>query len=172
MKRMLSRLDKWHGGLIETLTPLDEREYAARPSEGEWSVAEIMQHLCMVEAGALKMLRSQIGQAPPDGRGPGLRQRLLPFSLLVGRRPIRVKAPKFVEPLDAPPQDEALAKFKDLREQLKAFAAEQGAARLRRLRMKHPFFGDLDGVRAVWFVGYHEMRHHRQIREVIKKVRR
>ena len=35
---------------------------------------------------------------------------------------------------------------------------------------KHPFLGEIDGIATVSFVGYHELRHYKQIREVIKKL--
>jgi hypothetical protein len=36
--------------------------------------------------------------------------------------------------------------------------------------MQHPFLGKLSGVKAVAFIGYHEQRHRKQIREIIRKV--
>jgi hypothetical protein len=37
---------------------------------------------------------------------------------------------------------------------------------------KHPFFGEIDGTATISFIGYHELRHYKQIREVIKKLDR
>jgi len=35
---------------------------------------------------------------------------------------------------------------------------------------KHPFLGEIDGTATISFIGYHELRHYKQIREVIKKL--
>jgi hypothetical protein len=36
--------------------------------------------------------------------------------------------------------------------------------------MKHPFFGDMDGAAAISMVAFHEQRHLKQIREILKKL--
>ena len=40
--------------------------------------------------------------------------------------------------------------------------------RFRNLVFTHPFLGEIDGVATVSFIGYHELRHYKQIREVLE----
>jgi hypothetical protein len=167
MKRVLARLDAVHERLLNAVAPLDAEQFARRPSEVEWSVAEVVHHLCLVEQRVLQGLEKELAQ-PPQRLGP--LYRLIPYSLLVGRRVRRVRAPKFVEPLNPPPKEEVIENYNRLRASLKALSDEHGRARLSQVVMKHPFLGKHDGVRAVAFVGYHEQRHYKQIQEIIKKL--
>jgi hypothetical protein len=149
---------------LSVVSPLAPDIYSQRPTAGEWSVAEIVHHLCLVEARVIKELESAIALPP---RRVGFLRRFLPISI-VGVRLVRVKAPKAMNPLDAPDKHEALAGFESTRNNLKTLCATHGAERFRNLIFKHPFLGEIDGVATVSFVGYHEQRHYKQIREVLK----
>ena len=94
MKKALKRLDSVHQKLISAISPLEPDIYARRPAEGEWSVAEIVQHLCLVEGRVTKELEAAIAREP---RRVGFFRRLIPTSI-VSVRLIRVKAPKAMNP--------------------------------------------------------------------------
>ena len=168
MKKALQRLDSVHQKLISTISPLEPSLYAQRPAEGEWSVAEIVHHLCLVEARVIKELEAAIAREP---RRVGFFRRLIPTSI-VSLRLIRVKAPKAMNPLDAPTKDIAVVNFDRTRNRLKTLCATHGHERFRNLVFKHPFLGEIDGVATVSFVGYHERRHYKQIREALRKLGR
>jgi hypothetical protein len=167
MEKAFAELDAIHQQLLETITPVDEERFARRPSPNEWSVAEIVHHLCLVERRVIAELERALSKPPVK---VGFLQRMMPVALLVGRRMVRVKAPTAVEPLDPPSKEDALANYQSVRESLKAFSATHGGERLQQLAMKHPFLGTFDGVGAVSFVGHHEMRHFRQIKETLRKL--
>ncbi|MGH9929746.1 MAG: DinB family protein [Pyrinomonadaceae bacterium] len=166
MKKVLRRLDAVHQKLINTISPLEPGLYSRRPAEGEWSVAEIVHHLCLVEGRVIKELEGAIARAPER---VGFFRRLIPTSI-VSVRLIRVKAPKAMNPLDAPARDFAIENFDRIRSSLKTLCATHGDERFRNLVFKHPFLGDIDGVATVSFIGYHEQRHYKQIREVLRKL--
>jgi uncharacterized damage-inducible protein DinB len=166
MKRVLKRLDSVHQKLISTISPLGPDLYSRRPADGEWSVAEIVHHLCLVEDRVTKELEAAIAREP---RRVGFFRRLIPTSI-VSLRAIRVKAPKAMNPLDAPARDLAIENFARTRKSLKTLCATHGVERFRNLVFKHPFLGEMDGVATVSFVGYHEQRHYKQIREVLRKL--
>jgi hypothetical protein len=166
MKKPLKRLDSVHQKLIDTIIPLDAELFSQRPSNNEWSVAEIVQHLCLVEERVLKDLERAF--AGPPRRVQFLR-RLIPTSI-VAIRLIRVKAPKAVKPLSVPAIDVAIENFNRARNALKTLCATHAKDRFRHIVFKHPFLGDIDGVATISFVGYHERRHYKQIREVLRKL--
>lgn len=166
MEKALAELDAVHARLLETITPLTQERFARRPSPNEWSVAEVVHHLYLVERSVLGQLEGALSKPPVK---VGLLQRLMPAGLLVGRRIVRVKAPKTVEPLNPPSKEETIANFNNVRESIKEFSTRHGGERMQQLGVKHPFFGTFDGIRAVRFLGQHEKRHSRQIEEVIKK---
>jgi hypothetical protein len=166
MKRALKRLDSVHQKLIDTINLVPPGIFSQRPSNSEWSVAEIVHHLCLVEQRVVKDLEGCLGRPP---QRVGFLRRLIPTSI-VSVRLVRVKAPKAVKPLNAPEKDVAIENFNNARGALKELCVIHGRDRFRELVLKHPFFGPIDGVAAVSFVGYHEQRHYKQIREVLHKL--
>ena len=167
MKNVIAKLDSLHQRLLDAVTPLDPQKFARRPSETEWSVAEVVHHLNLVEQSVLQELERRLTGPPQKA---GLRQRFMPLRFLVGSRFFRVKAPERVVPLDPPAKEAVIENYNRTRAALKEFGLRHGAARLRQLGIKHPFLGNFDGVRAISFVGYHELRHYKQIQEIIKKI--
>ena len=167
MERIHKRLDATHRRLLEAIEPLDEEQFARKPTPDEWSVAEVVHHLCLVEQHMIKGLEHELSQPPKRLR---LLNHLIPYSILVGRRVRRVRAPKTVEPFDPPPKETVIENYNRLRDTIKAFSNEHGRKRLSQIVMKHPFLGDFSGVKAIAFVGYHEQRHYKQIQEIIKKL--
>jgi DinB family protein len=166
MSRSLKRLDSVHQKLIEIVSPLNPELYSQRPTDDEWSVAEIVHHLFLVEDRVIKELERAIAREP---QRVGFLRRLIPTSI-VSVRLIRVKAPKAMNPLEAPAKDLAIENYNRARTSLKKLCATHGHDRFRKLVFKHPFLGDIDGVATISFIGYHERRHYKQIREVLKKL--
>lgn len=167
MKRALKRLDSVHQKLISAISALEPNVYSQRPAEGEWSVAEIVHHLCLVEGRVTKELEAAIAREPQRVR---FFRRLIPTSI-VSMRLIRVKAPKAMNPLDAPEREQAIENFDRTRSNLKTLCAAHEEERFRNLVFTHPFLGEIDGVATISFVGYHELRHYKQIREVLGKLK-
>ena len=167
MKKALKRLDSVHQKLISAISPLEPDIYARRPAEGDWSVAEIVHHLCLVEGRVTKELEAAIASEP---RRIGFFRRLIPTSI-VSLRLIRVKAPKAMNPLDSPPRDQAIGNLDRARSNLKTLCAAHNEERFRNLVFTHPFLGEIDGVATISFIGYHELRHYKQIREVLGKLK-
>ena len=166
MNRSLRRLDSVHQKLLETVSPLEAELYSKRPSPDEWSVAEIVQHLCLVEERVIKDLKQAIASEP---QSVGLLRRLIPTSI-VSSRLLRVKAPRSVNPVAVLEKEKTIENYNRARSDLKQLVSAHGHSRFRKLVFKHPFLGNIDGVATISFVGYHEQRHYKQIREVLKKL--
>jgi hypothetical protein len=167
MKQVLAKLDEIHQQMMDLVTPLDEERFAARFAPGRWSAAENIHHLYLVETKYVGLLQEALASSAP-GMGPVRRLFQVP-PRFVGVRLVRVKVPeKAVEPLNAPPKAVTLDNYNRVRGELKSLAAEHGAARLRAIAVPHPMFRLFDGVNAVLFLGYHELRHYKQIREMMK----
>lgn len=175
MKRVLKRLDKVHEKLTATVAPLDEVRFRRQPPDGGWSVAQILQHLCLVEERVIKDLEKAVSRPP---RKVSFFRRFVPTSI-VSSRVLRVKAPQAVDPeakagsddvIVIPDKDEAVANYNRARNDLKSLCETQGNDRFRQIVFKHPFLGEIHGVAAVSFIGYHEQRHYKQICEVLRKL--
>lgn len=168
MNKTLRRLDSIHSKLVDTITPIDDPLFSRSPAEKEWSIAEIVHHLCLVEERVIKELETELANPP---RRVGLLRRLIPTSIVASRL-LRVKAPRAVNPLDPPTRAEVIANYDAVRSRLKDLCSTQGPNRLKQVVFKHPFLGEIDGTATISFIGYHELRHYKQIREVIKKLHR
>ena len=166
MQKALKRLDAIHQKLIGAISPLEPDIYTQRPAAGEWSIAEIVHHICLVEGRVTKELEAAIAREP---RRVGFFRRFIPTSI-VGQRFVRVKAPKAMEPLNAPDRDQAIQNFDRTRSAFKTLCATHSEDRFRNVIFKHPFLGEIDGVATISFIGYHEQRHYKQIREVLGKL--
>ncbi len=166
MNRIIQRLDATHERLLATITTIDEESFSRRPSENNWSIAEVVHHLCLVEERVIKDLEKALLKPP---RNLPFVRRLVPISI-VAFRLIRVKAPQAVTPTNPPLKEEAIHNFNAAREKLKAICASHGRQRLNQTVFKHPFLGEINGVATISFVGYHEQRHYKQIREIIDKL--
>jgi hypothetical protein len=167
MNRTLRRLDSVHEKLIAAVSPLASEIYNKQPAAGEWSIGEIVHHLCLVEERVTRELEAAVARPP---RRPTFLRRFVPTSIVASRL-VRVKAPKAVNPSQTLAKEEALANFAGIRSNLKRLCEGNGDSRLRQIVFKHPFLGEIDGVAAVSFLGYHEQRHLKQIREVLRKVK-
>lgn len=167
MHRTLKRLDAAHEKLLATVTPLAPGVFSRPPSATEWSVAEIVHHLRLVEDRVIKELEKQLANPPHK---LGLLRRLVPIAI-VGSRLIKVKAPQAMNPVEAPDKEISIASYNATRNKLKELWANSGPERLKQVVFRHPFLGNINGVATVSFVGYHEQRHLKQIREVLGKLK-
>src|SRR4051812_46185741 len=112
MKSTLRRLDAVHRQLASTVGAIDPALLAKRPAENEWSVAEVVEHLCLVEGAVMGYLKSKLDQPPVK---VSFLKKLLPMHI-VSLRVKRLQAPKIVRPSqNLPPMDELLKKFHTIR---------------------------------------------------------
>jgi DinB family protein len=168
MHKTLRRLDSIHSKLVNTITPVEDPLFSRSPADNEWSIAEIVHHLCLVEDRVIKELETQLANPP---RRIGFLRKFIPTSIVASRL-VRVKAPRGMNPLDPPAKPEVIANYDAARSRLKELCSTHGRNRLKQVIFKHPFLGEIDGTATISFIGYHELRHYKQIREVIKKLDR
>jgi hypothetical protein len=168
MNKTLRRLDSIHSKLLDTITLIEDPLFSQNPADKEWSIAEIVHHLCLVEARVIKELETQLASPP---RRIGFLRKFVPTSI-VAFRLLRVKAPRGMNPINPPAKPEAIANYEAARSRLKDLCSIHGRNRLKQVVFKHPFLGEINGTATVSFLGYHELRHYKQIREVIKKLNR
>jgi hypothetical protein len=167
MKSTLRRLDAVHAELKTTVNGVDPTLLSRRPAENEWSVAEVIEHLCLVEGAVMKGIKAKLAQPPVK---VSFLKKFFPMRI-VSLRMKRLQAPKYVQPAsDLPPLDELLEKFDAVRAKTKDLCIKEGPERLRQVCLKHPYFGDMDGAAAVSMVAFHEQRHLKQIRKTLKKL--
>lgn len=147
--------------LQATLLGLPAHGWLRPPAEGRWSPAEIADHLALV----YHVMLAELDGAPPLPRRAGpastriLRWVLLPHILFHRTIPVRVRAPREVQPRgELPGPDETVRALQALADRLEARLASDGG-----VRITHPYFGSLDAATALRFCAAHMEHHHRQI---------
>lgn len=152
--------------------PMDAHMH--RPVDESWSVADVLQHLHLVEQGTVRLLFRSFRKA----REAGLEREAETSSLLsmldrfrLPERTSRLSAPDFTRPADACDVPTALARLAESREGLRTWAREADGFALDRVRWQHPLLGELSLYGWVLMIGQHELRHAAQIRDIARSVR-
>jgi hypothetical protein len=144
---------------------LSPAQWNFKPASGGWSIAEILEHLVLVENAFVNAVGPQLSKNSPTELARGRR---LPDALLVdsvGRdRSKRHKAPVPVSPTGRWSRTETLERLVAGRAETTEFLSSN--PELRHRAVKHPGLGLLDGFQWVLFLAAHTERHMRQIFEV------
>ena len=150
--------------------PPDKRD--ARPEGEKWSVAEIVEHVSMVNEGVVRICAKLLSKAEADGRLSTGSFSMSPEFIRNATRSVDVKleAPEFVHPSAGASVEESFGKLdvtqaalSDLREKFDKFDGCEP-------KFPHPYFGNLSAQEWLTLSGGHELRHLRQIERVIEKL--
>jgi len=172
LKELWEEMEKARSRTLEMAGGLTEAEFALRV-DGEWSVAEILEHLLLSETGTSKVIRKCLkenaGKLPPY---PG------DDSVLAVRSPGTstervVTAPEAAIPKGGIGKEELLARAASLRAQTKVSFEMLEGADPRSVEFPHLLFGNINLYE--WpclIVLGHEKQHHSQIAEILRKLGR
>lgn len=142
---------------------------AVKPAPDRWSVAEVLEHLSIVEGRVVAMLGALIPTAPyAEGAGRKPASALDRAPLL--NRTTRVNAPDPIQPTGTVSVDEAWAALDRTRRQLLELLDTAEGRDLTQISRQHPVLGPLDGYQWIAAVGGHEERHAAQIAEIATAV--
>lgn len=150
--------------LIHTVAGLSDEQLNAHPEEGRWSVAQVMEHLYLMEGSITKGISHTLASEesrPAEDK---------PISATLNRD-IKVKAPSFVEPSDS---FRSLSELKEMlsesRNRFNQVVEQADPSELEQKSFPHPMFKNLSLKQWISFVGLHEKRHLMQIEELIMKL--
>jgi uncharacterized damage-inducible protein DinB len=138
-------------------------QWNAKPKAEEWSAAELVAHLVMVERTIISSA-DRVTQKIPKPI-PFLKRFHFPM-WLVESRIIRRKSPI---PLDSSllnTKEEMLGELRAARERTLAFLQETSKRDLSTYFWPHPFLGMLNGYEWFEMIASHEIRHTKQMREI------
>ena len=158
-------IDDKRAGLLRGVEGLSDEQQTFRASPDSWSVAEIVEHLSMVEASVARLLGSLLGKAEAAGHALSTDTPFAPISIerfVEQSRTQKYNAPESARPTGAPLAEsvnrlrETRAAVHNLRPR---FESVDGTA----VRFPHPAFGPLDLYQWLAFIGVHDARHLAQI---------
>lgn len=151
--------------LLDTVSDLNDEELNWKASEDEWSVRQVLEHLYLMEGGVAKTIQSQLTKEASHETASK------PIERTVDRS-TKVEAPDFAKPSDSFATAEELQdKLRTSHTSLLQLEDTVPTEQLKARSYKHPVFGDMSLDQWIPFVGYHELRHIKQIEEVKKAMK-
>jgi DinB superfamily len=176
-----------HARLAETMSFVEEkRREVLRSIEGVpgdrlcrrsatdgWSVAEILEHLRMVESGVARLITKRVGKAKEAGLGEekstaSVMPSFEPYNAVLEKAVLQ--SPAAVQPRANIDISEALEGLDGSREALRAAVVSASGLALGEIKHTHPILGELDLYQWLIFLGQHEGRHKNQIERTLKSI--
>jgi hypothetical protein len=159
--------------LLQSFDGVPGDRLCRRATPDGWSVAEILEHLRMVEAGVARLITKRVGQAREAGLGEERStESVLPtFEHHSARLDSAVlEAPATVHPRANVDISEAVEGLESSREALRAAAVSANGLSIGEIKHTHPVLGEIDLYQWLIFVGQHEGRHRKQIERTLNSI--
>ncbi|MBS1818782.1 MAG: DinB family protein [Acidobacteria bacterium] len=136
-----------------------------KPGPDRWSVQDVLEHLSIVERGALMRIAGLV-EAAPRAEAP-VSGTPTPFDRgRLANRAQKITAPDRIVPTGALSVDASLQSLTESRTRLLALLDAAEGKDLTKVSVEHPALGPLDGYQWISAVSAHEMRHALQIDEI------
>jgi len=164
--------NKIRGRLKELVTGLTDGQTSTRPEGEKWTIAQIVEHIAMVDAGAMRICAKLLKEAQASGKTSDGKVVISDNFLQKGSEiaTMKVEAPEFVHPNADQTIPDSLAKLDETSEQLEQMRELFESVDGTEFKFAHPFFGDISAQEWLALKGGHEMRHIRQIESVLAKI--
>lgn len=141
--------------------PADKRRQ--KPASDRWSVAEVLEHLAIVEERTVTLMQPFVANAPAlDGAATPT-----PLDRTALRdRAQKVSAPEMIHPTGAEDAEAIWQRLQRSRDSLLALIDLCEGRDLATIERTHPALGRIDGYQWLTSIGAHEERHAAQIVEI------
>lgn len=149
--------------MAAVLASVPVSQVAARPASDAWSIAEIVDHLAIVEDGSARVVAKLIKAAgeAQETSTEAIAPTLAGFQML--NRTQRIEAPEMVVPGATPDFAQAAARQASARQRLIATLTEASGRALGEATFPHQVFGQLNTYQWALFIALHQRRHLQQI---------
>jgi hypothetical protein len=169
LEPIIERLNAVRTELEALLAEVPEERWQQRPRTGTWSVGEVVAHLTMVEEAIAGGTAKQLSKPP---RAVPFWKRLhIPLRVVEWRWPRR-ESPIPLDATRLAGKAEMLSKFAAARQASLALLEANRNRDLSQYRAPHPFLGSLNYYDWYRLMASHEIRHSKQIREIIQSFRK
>ncbi len=158
--------------LFRSVENLSEAEQTFRPAPDKWSIAEVLEHVSLVESNVVRLLQVVLRKA--EAAGGGNRPEGEPFAPVSIKEFVEQAATsKYQSPEAAVPSGSAtiadsLARLDESRAALETLRPAVERLECTQMLYPHPAFGPLNLYQWLAFMGVHQSRHRRQI-EALKE---
>jgi hypothetical protein len=159
--------------LLAAVDGVSDDRLSQRTGPDGWSVAEILEHLRMVEAGIARLISKRVGQA----RDAGLSEETLTTSVMPSfdkhqqmLESAVLQSPPAVRPRPDIDVTGALQGLASSRDALRSAVVLADGLSLGEIKHNHPILGELDLYQWLIFLGQHESRHKKQIERTLQSI--
>ena len=148
---------------------LSEEQERFQPSAEQWTIAELAEHISVVDDQFLRLTHKLLKQAEANGvpASPGLRINPVSLTQVHERRHEKFKAPDSAVPRGGVRVAESLAKARQSLDSIFALRPRLEATDLSQVSYPHPAFGPLNLYEWLVLLGVHAARHQAQIEAVM-----
>lgn len=172
MQGIVDTLNQDRAELLAAVAGLNETQFAYQPAAGQWSIADVLHHLALVEESSQKLFGIMLKKAAENGApadpspAESVTEAISPYSQALLDREQKIAAPERVRPLSTMTGEAALTRLQAVRENTVAAAEQLGPYDLSLMKWPHPVLGELNLYQWFLFIGLHERRHAAQISEI------
>jgi uncharacterized damage-inducible protein DinB len=157
--------DKLREKTKQLVAPLSDEQTVALPEGEKWTIAEIVEHIAIVQSGMAKISAKLLREAQGAGKASDGVARLSENFKTKAAEAAKLKfeAPDRVRPTGNQTVEESLRKMDAASEELEKLRPLFESVECSDFKFPHPFMGDLTAHEWLALVGGHEARHLRQI---------
>ena len=163
-------LDESRARLDATLAGLGDEQEALRDAPERWCVAEVVEHVALVEKQMGRLVGLLLAKAEADGAPPPTAADgpLVALDEVAERaRREKYQSPEMAVPRGGASVADSLAHLRESRAALTALRPRVEAVGAATHAYPHPAFGPLNLYQWLAFVALHEDRHRRQIEQLL-----
>ena len=162
--------DKIHEKTKQFVASLSDEQTAAMPEDEKWTIAEIVEHIAIVQDGMTKISAKLLTQAKAAGKTSDGTARLSEnFATKAAEaQQLKFEAPDRVRPTGTQTIAESLTKMEETRRALEDLRPLFESVECSDFKFPHPFMGDLTAHEWLALIGGHEARHLKQIENRLK----
>jgi uncharacterized damage-inducible protein DinB len=170
----LDYLDKERADLREAVERVPPTQREQSPGPERWSVAQVLQHLALIEKRITKLVSKRIAEARAAGLGPELETSPvlnIRHAAKIADRSFRVTAPEEIRPPSDVDAASAWAALEQSRAALREAILSGDGLALGEVMHPHPVLGEINLYQWILFLGSHEVRHTAQVREIADELK-
>jgi len=161
---ILAASERAQSRFIAAVSNLTEAQANFRPDENQWTIAEIVEHVGIVNDGFLRLTHKLLKEAESAAKPPKADLNLGHTSLNEkGEQPEPFQAPERVRPKGGVGIEDSLTKARAALAGIVEIQSRLEAVDLSEQMFPHPAFGPINAYQWMVLMGEHEDRHRAQI---------
>lgn len=163
LSHIVEKLEQAQTIFLRAADAIPAEQWRTKHSVEEWSAAEVVAHLVLVERAVIGGVDRILQKSP---RPVSLLERAHLPLWLVKARVIRRKSPIPMDPTMIGSKEEMLGELRNTRERALAFLVETRNRDLSVYRWRHAFLGSLNVYQWFEMIAAHQIRHGKQVKAI------